>query len=224
MDHPKKQLGKIFPVGVGICLLLLPLLVYSALSAPPEKQPSTIAASKMTFDYNGAALFDSYNRISQAYLNAASPQRTLAEYYSRRQYLGAPPIIPHKMVDENGAALTCLACHEKGGFAPEFQRHTPLTPHPEKSECRQCHVPQADVPLFVENLWLSVPPPKLGRAYLPGAPPPMAHGLQMRENCIACHVGPAAVEGIRTTHASRGNCRQCHVPDQFPGVFERPTK
>jgi cytochrome c-type protein NapB len=86
-------------------------------------------------------------------------------------------------------------------------------------------VPQTEAAPWVENLWLSRPPPKLGRAYLPGSPPPIAHSLQMRENCIACHVGPGAVEGIRTTHASRGNCRQCHVPDQFQGDYERtPAK
>jgi cytochrome c-type protein NapB len=34
----------------------------------------------------------------------------------------------------------------------------------------------------------------------------------MRENCIACHTGPGAVVELRVEHASRGNCRQCHVP------------
>ncbi|MBI5550533.1 MAG: cytochrome C [Desulfobacterales bacterium] len=221
MDPSKKPLGKIFPFFAGICLLLLPLLVYSALSSPAEERHGTLPAQNMTFDHNGAALFASYAQAAEAYLNAASPARTLPEYYARRQYGGAPPFIAHKAMDEPSEAVTCLACHEKGGWTAELKRHTPLTPHPEKSACRQCHVPQTEAPLFVENLWLSVSPPKLGRAYLPGSPPPIVHSLQMRENCIACHVGPAAVEGIRVTHAARGNCRQCHVPDLFQGLYER---
>jgi nitrate reductase (cytochrome), electron transfer subunit len=224
MDPSNKPIAKIFPFFAGMCLLLLPLIVYSALSSPAEEKPAAAPTPQtFNFDYKGGAIFDSYARITEAYLDAASPARTLPEYYSRRQYWGAPPIIPHKMMDETGTAFTCLACHEKGGWTEELKRHTPLTPHPEKSECRQCHVPQGENALFVENLWVSTAPPKLGRSYLPGSPPPIAHPLQMRENCIACHVGPAAVEGIRVNHASRGNCRQCHVPDQFKGVFERSS-
>jgi cytochrome c-type protein NapB len=33
----------------------------------------------------------------------------------------------------------------------------------------------------------------------------------MRENCAACHAGPAAREEIRTSHPERTRCRQCHV-------------
>jgi cytochrome c-type protein NapB len=221
MDPSKKRLGKIFSFFAGICLLLLPLLVYSALSSPAEEQHGTLAAPNMTFDHHGAARFESYTQITEAYLNAASPVRTLPEYYARRQYWGAPPFIPHKAMDEPSEAVTCLACHEKGGWTAELKRHTPLTPHPDKSQCRQCHVPQTQNALFVEHFWVGTAPPRLGRSHLPGSPPPIAHSLQMRENCIACHVGPAAVEGIRVNHASRGDCRQCHVPDLFKGVFER---
>ncbi|MFZ1984088.1 MAG: hypothetical protein WAU91_06725 [Desulfatitalea sp.] len=226
MDSSEKRLGKIFPLFAGTCLLLLPLIVYSAFSSASEEKPSDVApAQTFAFDHNGGVIFESYTRITEAYLNAASPVRTLPEYYARRQYWGAPPFIPHKAMDEAGEAVTCLACHEKGGWTAELKRHTPLTPHPEKSECRQCHVPQGEGALFVESLWVSTAPPQLGRSHLPGSPPPIAHPLQMRENCIACHVGPAAVEGIRVNHASRGNCRQCHVPDLFKGVFERsPVK
>ena len=40
-------------------------------------------------------------------------------------------------------------------------------------------------------------------------------------NCAACHTGPGAVTAIRVSHTIRGNCRQCHVPDIHPGLFER---
>jgi hypothetical protein len=45
---------------------------------------------------------------------------------------------------------------------------------------------------------------------MPGSPPPIPHALQMRENCRACHAGPGAVSGLRTTHPERVTCRQCH--------------
>lgn len=222
MDRSDNKMGKLFPVFAGLCILALPLIIFAALHMKPESSgTATAQAQSHGFDHNSGAAFDNYQQITDAYLEAASPVRTLAEYYSRRQYLGAPPFIPHKMADADGDELSCLTCHEKGGWTAAFQRHTPLTPHPEKTGCRQCHVPEATDQLFVSNNWISTPPPRLGRAHLPGGPPPIAHGLQMRENCIACHVGPGAVEGIRSNHASRGNCRQCHVPDLFEGLFER---
>jgi hypothetical protein len=42
----------------------------------------------------------------------------------------------------------------------------------------------------------------------------------MRENCAACHTGPAAREEIRTTHPERIRCRQCHVPVGSRTEFE----
>ena len=44
------------------------------------------------------------------------------------------------------------------------------------------------------------------------APPTIPHKTFMRENCVACHAGPAAREEIRTSHPERRRCRQCHVP------------
>ena len=177
----------------------------------------------MDFDAQGRAIFENYDHIVQTYLEGQSTERTLDEYYSRRQYPGSPPYIPHPVEDRDGAEMACLTCHAKGGWTAELKRHTPLTPHPEQTACRQCHVPQVKQQLFKGNDWLSVPPPHLGRAYLPGAPPPIPHTLQMRGNCIACHVGPGAVTAFRVQHASRGNCRQCHVPDLNPGLFQRPS-
>lgn len=227
-DPTKRQprTGKAFLVFIGICILALPLVVLAAFSrhgeeAAPTAQPA--ASQPMDFDSQGRAIFEHYDRIVQAYLEGHSTERTLDEYYSRRQYLGAPPFIPHKVEDGDGAQMACLTCHARGGWTAELKRHTPLTPHPEQTACRQCHVPQVEQHLFQTNTWLSTPPPRLGRAYLPGGPPPIPHALQMRGNCIACHVGPGAVTAIRVQHPSRGNCRQCHVPDLHPGLFQRPS-
>lgn len=49
-----------------------------------------------------------------------------------RLYDGAPPTIPHPLrMREN-----CAACHVGPGARPEI-----VTSHPERSRCRQCHVP-----------------------------------------------------------------------------------
>ncbi|MBC8316455.1 MAG: hypothetical protein H8E41_01020, partial [Desulfobulbaceae bacterium] len=66
--------------------------------------------------------------------------------------------------------------------------------------------------LFEETDRQSINPPSLGNSEMGGSPPPIPHSLQLREDCIACHTGNAAVAEIGVEHASRGNCRQCHVP------------
>ncbi|MGB3649224.1 MAG: hypothetical protein WA992_11925, partial [Desulfobulbales bacterium] len=97
------------------------------------------------------------------------------------------------------------------GYDVELDAYAPVTPHPEKELCYQCHVPKFTDELFVETDWLSIPPPKLGNSQMGGSPTPIPHSLQLRDDCIACHAGPAAVVEIRVDHAMRGNCRQCHM-------------
>ena len=218
--------GKVFLVFAGVCVLALPLVVLAAFSYDkgPATPAETVSATSADFDAHGRTIFKTYDSMVAAYLDGLSTERTLETYYARRQYLGSPPLIPHKLEDADGAEMACLTCHADGGWTETLKRHTPLTPHPEQTACRQCHVPATGQPLFKANDWMSVPPPRLGRSYLPGGPPPIPHDLQMRGNCIACHVGPGAVTAIRVQHSMRGNCRQCHVPDLFPGLFERNAK
>ncbi len=224
MEKSEQKMGKVFLVFAGICIVALPLVVFTAFSF--ETQPVQSAVLKPVdddFDQGGKDIFINYDQLSKEYLAGTSSARTLDEYYSRRQYPGAPPYIPHKVEEADLAPVECLACHAKGGWTEELKRHTPLTPHPQQSACRQCHIPQTDAKLFVDIDWMSVTPARLGRAALPGAPPPIAHGLQMRGNCVACHVGPGAVATIRVEHPSRGNCRQCHVPAANVGLFSRKS-
>lgn len=47
---------------------------------------------------------------------------------------GEPPVIPHK-VSEKDTAKECLACHKKG------RKGAPVTSHPERKSCTQCHIP-----------------------------------------------------------------------------------
>jgi len=214
METSDKKVGKVFLVFAGLCIISLPLVVISAFSfQPKEMETAAIGAQSLDFDQNGETIFIDYDKLSREYLAGVSSERTLSEYYSRRQYPGSPPYIPHKVEEPDLARVECLACHARGGWSEELKRHTPITPHPEQEACRQCHIAMTGKELFVDIDWRSVATPRLGRSELPGAPPPIPHTLQMRGNCIACHVGTGAVAAIRVEHPSRGNCRQCHVPD-----------
>ena len=214
METSDKKVGKIFLVFAGLCIIALPLVVISAFSfQPKEMEPASIKTRGLDFDQNGKSIFVDYDKLSSEYLAGVSSERTLSDYYSRRQYPGSPPFIPHQVEEPDLARVECLACHAKGGWSEELKKHTPITPHPEQEACRQCHIEMTGKELFVDIDWRSVATPRLGRSELPGAPPPIPHELQMRGNCIACHVGPGAVAAIRVEHPSRGNCRQCHVPN-----------
>lgn len=138
--------------------------------------------------------------------------RTLDGYYERRAYNGAPPYIPHEVQDEmNMGGSNCLTCHASGGWVEKFNAYTPIVPHPEKVNCRQCHVVANTDDLFKVNDFQGAEPPELGYHALPGSPPPIPHALFLRENCLSCHAGPGAPEEIRVSHPERINCRQCHA-------------
>ncbi len=222
MEKSNRKVGKLFLGFAGICFLALPFIIYSALTySPAEIGAAMVETPNPAFDYNSGSTVAAYKRLSQDYLEGLSSERTLDAYYSLRQYNGSPPYIPHTVEDEKSPRADCLACHARGGWTAELKRHTPITPHPENTACRQCHANLTDKALFVGSNWVSTPPPRLGRSYLAGSPPPIPHDLQMRGNCVACHVGPGTVTEIRVEHASRGSCRQCHVPDAFAGLFQR---
>lgn len=150
--------------------------------------------------------------------------RTLASFYQRRAYAGAPPVIPHRMLNAQAwGGASCLSCHQDGGYTPEFKAMAPVTPHPELKACVQCHVPQQEAAgVFRATTFTRMAAPEIDGSALPGSPPPIPHDLQMRANCLACHAGPAAVREVRTDHPERVNCRQCHAWNAGPeGVFER---
>ena len=227
MEKSDRKVGKVFLIFAGICIVALPLIVFSAFSSEPQEMEmgTTVAESQdMNFDDNGKAIFVNYDQISEDYLAGTSTGRTLSEYYSRRQYPGSPPFIPHKVEEPDLAPVECLTCHARGGWTEELKKNTPITPHPEQVACRQCHITVTEAKPFVETDWMSVAPPRLGRASLPGAPPPVPHDIQMRGNCVSCHVGPGTVAAIRVEHPSRGNCRQCHLPDMDTEPFQREPR
>jgi nitrate reductase (cytochrome), electron transfer subunit len=184
-----------------------------------------------------------------AHRERSAHPRTFATYRFLRAFPGAPPRIPHALTPQEFRTDACRTCHERGGYSFRFAAYVPVTPHPERGICLQCHVgedslmgvpvpvanpnarcpqchgpkggpPRADATLtWPTSVWPQLPPKTPDRA-----PPPIPHDLQFRENCLACHSGPAAVAEIHTAHPERANCRQCHVAlDPEAGPFTRPA-
>lgn len=137
--------------------------------------------------------------------------RNLEDYYSRRAYHGAPPIVPHEVDPQSFGGNDCLQCHSTGDYVPEYEAYAPIVPHPELINCNQCHVPINSADLFIESDWQTWTGPPLEETVLLDSPPPIPHEMHMRNNCASCHAGPAAPVEIRVTHPERENCVQCHV-------------
>jgi nitrate reductase (cytochrome), electron transfer subunit len=176
--------------------------------------------------------------------------RTRATYRFLRAYPGAPPRIPHPLSADEFRTGVCRSCHERGGYSPRFAAYVPLTPHAERGVCLQCHVgddsamglaaadadPSSRCSLChgssggrprpeAAATWTTAVWPQLPQTTADQNPPPIPHNLQFRENCVACHSGPAAVAEIRTKHPERANCRQCHVAlDPDAETFSRPRQ
>ena len=141
----------------------------------------------------------------------------------RRAYDGAPPVIPH-----SSFGMTCIVCHNAEGMDVEGTGFAPPSPHEQTSgmsaisHCRQCHVFAASEEVFVANTFAGLRQDlRRGQRLNALAPPTLPHKAFMRENCTACHSGPAAREEIRTSHPERANCQQCHVPVTTRAVFTR---
>ena len=138
--------------------------------------------------------------------------RSLETFYQRRQYPGSPPFIPHPVegkMFENSS--NCGSCHNKGGFVRKWSAYAPVTPHPERVSCRQCHVPLKTAKLFKGNNWRGAKPPAIKQTAISGGPPGIPLSLEDRGSCLSCHGGPSAIRGIKTSHPERVHCRQCHV-------------
>jgi cytochrome c-type protein NapB len=202
MKKADKYTGKFITVLAAVCFSGA-VVVSSVNAAPPY----------LGFDSDGGKIYNRFNETPLAAMTGTDGARNLNSFYELRQYPGSPPRIPHDVAASfSGDTVKCLSCHGRGGFDANLNAYAPVTPHPENENCYQCHVPRRTEKLFVESNWQSISPPVLGRSQMGGSPPPIPHSLQLREDCIACHTGPAAVAEIRVEHGSRGNCRQCHLP------------
>jgi nitrate reductase (cytochrome), electron transfer subunit len=201
-----------------------------------RRTPVPIPAEALVFRTTPAAVAND----AHAPRHENAHPRTLATFRRLRAYPGAPPRVPHGLTAEEFRTTTCNTCHERGGWSSRFAAYVPLTPHPEWASCLQCHA--TDAPLMgsampvagADAVCAQCHAPAGARVVLPaidwrpaawpgvrsrardGTPPEIPHDLQLRGNCLACHMGPSAVAEIRTTHPERANCRQCHLAaDEF---------
>lgn len=212
MKKSEKLFGRV-AVGLAVACLSWTVVPQQLQAAPGIPQD---------FDQKGQKIYERYDSTPLPMMSGTDGTRTLNTFYERRQYPGSPPTVPHDVPESfSGDTSKCISCHGVGGYNAELNAYAPVTPHPENESCFQCHVPIQTETLFVETTWESVDPPRLGQSMLGGSPPPVPHSLQLREDCIACHTGSGAVAEIRVEHGSRGNCRQCHVPQTTTAVFER---
>lgn len=221
---------RLFLIGVFALLLIATIFIWSKsyyaaqeeayVQLPTESESLFIPSEKGVFERSKFA--NDYAAMNENFKGG----RSLDTYYKNRAFHGAPPSIPHPVTNElNMGDKSCLKCHENGGFVAKFNAYTPVVPHPEKVNCRQCHVPQNTTGLFKQTTANGFPKPSIGNAAFEGGPPIIPHQVQMHENCLACHAGPAAPNEIRVVHAERSNCRQCHVVNNKEmtdiGVFIR---
>ena len=133
------------------------------------------------------------------------------ERSSNRAFYTAPPAVPHEL--ENLGNEDCQTCHEEvldlgdGVSIP--------TPHPQFSNCLQCHV-GVEPPAFLDKVavqsdWVGVDEPERIERRNESAPPVLPHRLFLREKCLSCHHPEHPRIELRTSHPERSNCLQCHV-------------
>jgi cytochrome c-type protein NapB len=130
--------------------------------------------------------------------------------------------MPHHFVEERDGKA-CLECHARQTRIEKHQQAIAPVPHPEFSQCLQCHVKAGDISgtLFRENAFVGLDLPGKGTRAHPLAPPTIPHKTFMRDHCLSCH-GPAGKQRIASPHPWRSQCQQCHVPEAAKN-FDRPV-
>jgi cytochrome c-type protein NapB len=209
----------------------------SAERSAPELVPSGSALQPVASEAGVYRLGMGDFAIAPDYVEDRGAHPRFMEMYRRlRAYPGAPPRVPHGLTEEEYRRESCNTCHERGGWVTRLGAFAPVTPHPEQGSCLQCHVPRDElvgVPLpepgaamvcdqchldpdrqpetFVASDWVSTTWPTTDIQAMEGSPHVIPHSVESRNNCLACHAGPAAIASIRVDHPERTNCRQCHV-------------
>lgn len=158
-----------------------------------------------------ANLKSSIDPLAEVTIEPGEKRAALQSRKRNRAFNGAPPTVPHSIDQKSDRA--CIACHGEGARTSSLR--IPRMSHRLLAHCTQCHVegnPQRGTDaLFRENSFEGMAAPTEGRRAFEGAPPVIPHSTWMRTDCMSCH-GYTGLQGIRTTHPWRENCRQCHVP------------
>ncbi|MFI5209416.1 MAG: hypothetical protein ACHQ2E_03125 [Gemmatimonadales bacterium] len=242
--HPGALLLRFFLVASAVTAIVAVRVALRRIPAPrpPEPAPANVGllappgepirAEAQVFRTNpGMLALD-----PTAPRERTAHRRDFKTYRFLRAYPGAPPRIPHVLSPEEFKTGSCRTCHQRGGYSQRFGAYVPVTPHPERGICLQCHAgedslmgivvpidnpkarcplchgpsggrPRADASLtWPTSLWPALAPQGPDRL-----PPPIPHTLQFRENCLVCHSGPSAVAEIRMDHPPWPSCRQCHA-------------
>ncbi len=212
----KEKMKRLFFIGLFTLLVVATIFVWSKSYYTSQEEafvalPIEVGKAILTEELGVFQRSEFANDYTEMNVNFKGG-RSLKEYYKNRAFHGAPPIIPHP-ISKDGIIgdKACLKCHENGGYVSKFNAFAPVVPHPEKVNCRQCHVTQNTNGLFVAENALLYTRPAVGNEAFVGGPPIIPHQIQLHENCLACHAGPAAPKEIRVSHPERSNCRQCHV-------------
>jgi nitrate reductase (cytochrome), electron transfer subunit len=128
---------------------------------------------------------------------------------SNRAFYSAPPTIPHA-VAASAKNESCRVCHLS--VMSLGRRVSIPTPHPQYSNCQQCHVAQTTDTAPPTN-WIGLAEPTAGTRTQPKAPPTIPHRTFLRDRCGVCHAGNHPRASMRGPHPERSSCRQCHVSD-----------
>jgi cytochrome c-type protein NapB len=254
-SHPTALALRFFLVASTVLAIVAVRTAMRRIPAPRPAEPAPVAVALV------AAPGEPIRAEAQVFrttpgmlaLDPAAPRERTAHrrdfrtYRFLRAFPGAPPRIPHALGPEEFRSAGCRTCHQRGGYSARFAAYVPVTPHPERGICLQCHAgedslmgvevpvdnpkarcpqchgpsggrPRADASLtWPTSVWPLLPP-----RMADGAPPPIPHDLQFRENCLVCHSGPSAVAEIRMNHPPWPSCRQCHAAlDPDAGNFTR---
>ena len=136
---------------------------------------------------------------------------------ARRAYEGAPPVIPHPIVQTD--STSCLLCHKEATRIGD--RIAPAVSHQAYASCTQCHVVDSGLPIEWNTGRFAIDAAsqfegehttEAGTRAYAGAPPTIPHRTLMRENCMSCH-GEGGTSAIHTSHPDRQSCTQCHAQD-----------
>jgi len=121
---------------------------------------------------------------------AATVERTsaLLERAERRAFDGAPPVMPHSTSFVAGR-FECLDCHREG--MQLGTRVARAMSHPELPACQQCHIEAQHIVFGASEAAPDTDFTGLGQR----VPPPVPHGLVLRERCLGCH-GPLQAERL----------------------------
>ncbi len=187
-------------------LLVLAAVVATALFAIGEQKP----ARAETTEENQQAEKATESKDAELARIIAEEREARA---ARRAYYTAPRVIPHEMFP--ASAGDCLTCHKQEGAF--FGKISPVTPHPQWSNCTQCHLP--NTPAFKESepvtppdtSWQGLAAPTDGTRAHVVAPPVVPHRQFLRESCLTCHSQYSPYQSLRCPHPERTSCTQCHV-------------